>query len=333
MNENWRLAAIGAGGTIALYLIVTGMLGLFWSFEPKRFDAGAAASTLAKERDERIVPGYTTGATAIALTSQLLDKPGGFVANDLLPPGVWLDNMSNFERGAVLQLRDFALILRNEWGRPPSQSPEDPDLAEAQEQFQIDTASWAFPSAEGSYRRGAEHLQRYLTRLADDNPQDAHFNPRADQLGEWLGLVQKRLSALTQALSQSVASVPALPATGQTDTALPAPSQAASPALPSPTGWTTRDNIFYEARGQSWALIHLLSAVQVDFAPVLEKRIATVAMNNLVHELEATQDTIWSPVILNGDGFGLVANHSLVMAAYLARANAAITQLRDSLGR
>jgi hypothetical protein len=36
-------------------------------------------------------------------------------------------------------------------------------------------------------------------------------------------------------------------------------------------------------------------------------------------------------VILNGTGFGLVANHSLVMASYISRANAAVIDLRDLL--
>ena len=36
-------------------------------------------------------------------------------------------------------------------------------------------------------------------------------------------------------------------------------------------------------------------------------------------------------MVLNGDGFGLVANHSLVMASYISRANAAIIDLRNLL--
>jgi hypothetical protein len=38
-------------------------------------------------------------------------------------------------------------------------------------------------------------------------------------------------------------------------------------------------------------------------------------------------------MILNGSGFGLWANHSLVMASYLTRANAAIVDLRDLLAQ
>jgi hypothetical protein len=36
-------------------------------------------------------------------------------------------------------------------------------------------------------------------------------------------------------------------------------------------------------------------------------------------------------VVLNGGGFGVFANHSLVMANYIARANAAVIDLRRLL--
>jgi hypothetical protein len=38
-------------------------------------------------------------------------------------------------------------------------------------------------------------------------------------------------------------------------------------------------------------------------------------------------------MILNGEGFGFVANHSLVMASYISRANAAVIELRMLLER
>ena len=40
-----------------------------------------------------------------------------------------------------------------------------------------------------------------------------------------------------------------------------------------------------------------------------------------------------SPVILNGGGFGLVTNYSLVMASYISRANAAVIDLRNLLSQ
>ena len=89
----------------------------------------------------------------------------------------------------------------------------------------------------------------------------------------------------------------------------------------------------YEARGTAWALIHFLKAAEIDFAEVLKDKNAQVSLKQIIRELEGTQETVWSPVILNGTGFGLFANHSLVMASYISRANAAIIDLRDLIAQ
>jgi hypothetical protein len=91
--------------------------------------------------------------------------------------------------------------------------------------------------------------------------------------------------------------------------------------------------VFYEARGQAWALSHLLRAIEVDFADVLVKKNATVSLRQVIRELEAAQETLWSPMILNGSGYGLLANHSLVMANYISRANAGLIDLRQLLSQ
>ncbi len=99
------------------------------------------------------------------------------------------------------------------------------------------------------------------------------------------------------------------------------------------TPWSEIDDVFYEARGTAWALIHFLKAAEVDFADVLANKNARVSLRQIIRELEATQATIWSPMILNGSGMGMLANHSLVMASYISRANAAIVDLRDLLSQ
>jgi hypothetical protein len=91
--------------------------------------------------------------------------------------------------------------------------------------------------------------------------------------------------------------------------------------------------LFYEARGAAWALVHLLKAVELDFESVLQKKNALISLRQIIRELEATQEAVWSPVILNGSGFGLFANHSLVMASYISRANAAVIDLRSLLSQ
>src|SRR5690606_34801389 len=99
------------------------------------------------------------------------------------------------------------------------------------------------------------------------------------------------------------------------------------------TPWTELDDVYYEARGTTWALILFLRALEQDFDSVLEKKNAKVSLQQIIRELEATQAPLFSPVILNGTGFGLVANHSLTMASYISRANAAIIDLRELLAQ
>ena len=59
----------------------------------------------------------------------------------------------------------------------------------------------------------------------------------------------------------------------------------------------------------------------------------TVSVRQIIRELEASQEPVWSPMILNGSGFGVLANHSLVMANYISRANAAVIDLRQLLNQ
>ena len=97
------------------------------------------------------------------------------------------------------------------------------------------------------------------------------------------------------------------------------------------TPWTEIDDVFYEARGAAWALVHFLHALQVDFEDVLRKKNAQVSFRQIIRELEATQEPLHAPMVSNGSQFGMFANHSLIMANYIARANAAIIDLRKLL--
>ncbi len=85
------------------------------------------------------------------------------------------------------------------------------------------------------------------------------------------------------------------------------------------------------SRGTAWALVHFLRAAEFDFAHVLADKNAEVSVRQIIRELEASLGPMRSPMILNGGGYGLFANHSLVMASYLARANAAVINLRELL--
>ena len=320
-----------AGALIALYLAGCLALAWWWNHEPDQFAVRENATLQAQRSNREVVTGYTTTAALIRLARTLLEKRGGYLANDIFPPGVWMDNVPNWEFGALTQLRDAARAYRIDFARSQSQSTEDPDLAQAEGKFFFDNSSWVFPPSESEYSAGTELLIAYLERLSDPAQPDAQFYARADNLQQWLQGVETRLGSLSQRLSASVGK-------RQLNIDL-AGDAAAVQATDAPsereykTPWLEIDDVFYEARGQTWALLHLLRAMGYDFGDVLDKKNARVSLQQIIRELEPTQQAVWSPVILNGDGLGLLANHSLVMASYISRANAGIIDLRTLLAQ
>jgi|TARA_B110000116_G_scaffold198318_1_gene173100 hypothetical protein len=325
LDNGWlKIAAI----ILALYLLLVMAIGIYWSLVPQSFSVTANAA-LKLNSQQQSVTGAVTTATIIQVAESLLDKPGGLISNDISPPGIWLDNMPSWEYGVLIQLRDMSKAMRESFSRSQSQSLEDTDLAKSESRFNFNSDSWAMPSSESEYRDGILFLDRYLVRLVSNQNVDAQFYARADNLNYWLRTVETRLGNLSQRLSASVGQ-------RRLNTDLAGESDALQ-ATPAPremlvkTPWTEIDNVFYEARGAAWALAHFLQAVEVDFAAVLQKKNARVSLSQIIRELEASQQTVYSPMILNGSGFGLLANHSLVMASYISRANAAIIDLRSLL--
>ncbi|WP_286916856.1 MULTISPECIES: DUF2333 family protein [Pseudomonas] len=318
-------------GALAVYLVVTLLLGWYWSEEPELFPVQQNAQAAAQRDGRQMVVGYTTVETLKAVASTLLNKPGGYISNDRFPPGLWMDNMPSWEYGVLVQVRDLSRALRKDFARSQSQSAEDGDLARAEPRFNFDNKSWVLPSSESEFQEGINLLTRYQNRLSDPSQTNALFYTRADNLNNWLGDVGTRLGSLSQRLSASVGRVK-LNTTLKTESVIAGQAPQVDEEIVE-TPWMQIDNVFYEARGQAWALSHLLRAIEVDFADVLAKKNATVSVRQIIRELEASQAPVWSPMILNGSGFGMWANHSLVMANYISRANAAVIDLRQLLSQ
>ncbi len=319
MSDKLKWALISAPSSIIVLCLV---LSLWWGLMPNNLVSTAS-------QNDTKVAGYKTTTAMIDVTSWLLDKPGGFLSNDILPPGLIMDNMPAFELGALEQVRDLSLAMRLEFSRSQSQSSDDKDLVEAQQKLNISHTNWAFPSSEKQYALAISALERYRARLIDADQRDGQFYTRADNLADWLKKVEKNLGSVSQKLSASV---------GQerlnTDLAGD-PNAKQSTYTPKElmvkTSWFKIDDVFYESKGSCWAILHFLKAAEVDFEQVLRKKNALVSLRQIIRDLEATQHTIWSPMVLNGDGFGVLANHSLVMANYVSRANAALIDLRALL--
>lgn len=319
------------------YVTVIGLLGIYWSHEPSLFDARSVALQAAAGDESKLaVPGYITTSALIEIGETLLDKPGGYLGNDISVPSLYLDNMPSWEFGVLTELRDSVRTLRNDFGRAQSQSQEDRDLMQAEAKLHYDPYHWILPRTEDEYRQGLQALHNYRDRLALGRGGDARFFVRADNLNIYLAMVEKRLGSLAYRLSANVREM----RFQTTDTALvvTAPVVLAEGESPLQTNaiseitentpWREIDNVFYEARGYIWALLHTLKAIEIEFHDVLVSKKALTPLQRIIHKLENTQQAVWSPLIFNNSGFGMLTNHSLVMTSYLSRANAAIIDLR-----
>ena len=127
VTEDW----IGGKGSFkwaavafCAYLLLVFILGIYWSREPQEIAVEQPGSG-------PVVVGTATTNMLIAVSETLLDKPGGFLTNDITPPGLFLDNMPAWEYGVLIQVRDLTRALRESFSRSQSQSTEDAALAKA----------------------------------------------------------------------------------------------------------------------------------------------------------------------------------------------------------
>ena len=302
----------------ALIFLILVFFSFHWSNEPGLIPTS--------HNESESVSGYRIVSTLIEVVDVLLNKPGGYLSNDVIPPSVWLDNIPSWEFGVLVQVRDLSKALRESFSRSQSQSSEDPDLSFAEPRFNVDHLSWAVPWPESEYAEGQEFLASYMERLNGKRSPAAEFFSRADNLRYWLLTVETRLGSISQRLSSSVGKrrIAGLP---------DKESSAENVRRHVRTSWLLIDNVFYEARGTAWALVHFLRAVDIDFGDVLEKKKARASLQQIIYELESSLQIVHAPFILNGNGYGIFANHSLVMASYISRANAALIDLRELLSQ
>lgn len=312
-RENAPHYGLWAVSALATLLLGFWLLSWYWSLEPAPLAKPAKGQQAAK--------GVATTDNLIKSIQVLLNKPGGFISNDVMPPGDIMDNMPSWEYGALIQLRDFTHVLRDEISRSQSQSVRDPDLAVAEPKLNIQRNSWAFPRAEGAYGDAIEALKRYRDRLNGKEQPTAHFYVRARNLKLWLELVSQRLGSLAEQLeltSGEAATRPIINTGGK------APVSKSLQRI----SWWQSDNIFYKARGASWALLNLCRGIEVDFHDVLVQKHALSSFDNLEEALKAAQRPMYSPMVMTGDDFGIFANHTLTLASFLASANTTVINLQ-----
>ncbi|WP_136247592.1 DUF2333 family protein [Halomonas borealis] len=271
---------------LAIYLLVAVGLGIWWSRTP--------ALEAAQQADA--APGAASVDGLSGLVDTLLDKPGGYLRNDMTPPGLWLDNMPAWELGVLDQARWLSQSLV---GRDASA------LDAARTALEGDGDDGVYPSTEHRLEQARSALQGYRRSLGGGSG----VAVEGRELAAWLEGVARRLDDMGRRLSASVANPEAL---AGLDLDVEDGAQK--------TPWYRLDNVFFEARGQTWALHRLLEAIHRDQAARIEAAGLAVRWDALSAELELSQRRLWSPVVLNGSGFGPFANHSLTMAHHVLRA-------------
>jgi hypothetical protein len=327
----WR---VGAG-----LFLVGWALAIYWSRMPKPFQVEKTTNAMAvsyghREETEPLPVGYRTVATTLRLAEILLEKPGGFMHNDWVPMSRWTDNMRNWERGAIQQLRIMTLGLYQEISRQGPQAPVHEDLEKAFAMFSVSERQWFPRSSESQYRKGIAHLENYLQLMADSESEGRYFATRQDRLINWLTLQQNQLGTYSTKMQMNVGAqtydtTVLSSEAGEVEELAPGETVVANAGDVTP--FFKRDNVFYEVRGGVYVMYHCMLAIRKDFEDLINQQGGMGPMNRIINELEAANKPISSPMVLNGREFGVLQNHSLVMASHLAKAHLAMTELQQQL--
>ena len=86
-----------------LLLVIFSGIGFYWSQEPDMPPAKIFNPSPQSLSVNPPVTGTQTVQALMLIGETLLSKPGGYLSNDRLPPGLLLDNIPNWEFGAFNQ--------------------------------------------------------------------------------------------------------------------------------------------------------------------------------------------------------------------------------------
>lgn len=249
---------------------------------------------------------------AVALAAALIEREvdgNRWVANDpFFMPGHLLDNMPNFQQGAMYALSRFALEMSDQLGRTRGSSEVDKDLDKAAGLLKYPGDIWIFDfstslaptaSSEAQYRAARRSLLAYNERLAAGA---ATYERRADNL-------QAALTRFTADLGSSSAIV---------DRRL---ERAGGLGID-----TGADDVFYAAKGRLYGYHLLLREIGRDFDEVIQGRDLGAAWAAMLASIRQAAE-LDPLVVRNGAPDGTLSpSHLASLGFYLLRAR---TQLRE----
>lgn len=246
---------------------ISGTIGLREGFsEPDLFDhkIDEVQQTYSTQPTINLPVGFLYANTLTQLAKTLLYKPGGYLSNDIAPHSKKLNNLKNWEYGVLVLLRDGTSVLRNHFAYISGQS-EDPDLALVEPYFYFPYDRWALPSTEAEYKKGIKAMNRYMARLerGKDRHPRSRFRDGADELSQYIQVVVLRVSGLQTRLNTNSSK-----------------KDYKRPVSVDPY------KMYYEARGATWSLIHIFTAIKYDFSDILTNRRAIGLIDKVILELK-----------------------------------------------
>lgn len=276
------------------------------------------------------VIGEATAAAFVYTVDTLLHKNGGYTANDILVKVGNFDNMPSFERGVIAEARELGYAMRDRFSRGNSNDTANIDLKEVQPLINFSDDAWnPLADSEMNYTKAIKHARNYLQAISNPQDNSAQFFARANSLERYFDKVSQRLGDLSQQLTASTGEVRENTDLANDPSAVQ--STVSNSVVYAKTPWLQIDNVFWQAKGESWALLHYMKAIQIDFESVLNDKNAMPTVKQIIRELEKTQLDFTSPMVMNGNGRGLVPNYSLYMANCITRAKSSIQELQKIL--
>ncbi|MDA3874871.1 MAG: DUF2333 family protein [Kiritimatiellae bacterium] len=315
-------------------LMIGTAISIYWSLFPATFNVDEVARERAalyehREPDQPLPRGYRTTSVIIHLADQLFTKPGGYLANDWNPMSKIPDNMRNWEYGYVTQLRIMVQGLRYELSRSGPQSEEHESLRMAESKFNFTHDSLVLPSTESQYQEGIRLLETYLDDLNSAKSEARFFAARQDMVIRWLERQKVMLGNYTAQLQRNVGPSTYDVGVLTEDVLSMEPFlDAAKEDQDEVHGFFERDDVFYQVRGGAYVMYHVMLAMRTDCEDLFNSSKAMGIVNRVLNELENANNPMRSPMVLNGKEFGFMQNHSMVMAAHLAKAHLAIQELQ-----
>jgi hypothetical protein len=270
--------------------------------------------------DQVTISSETHGVLAMTTADMMEPLVSRWLPNDLLLPRAVVDDLPNFELGALDIARHNTRVLRDNLSRMRTTDQIDSDLDESFKLFANDELKWLIPSAESKFSAGIESLRKYNTRL--DNGQ-AKYYPRADNLVQ---LVDQYISALGGINTRLINAKggPSLTYETEGDN-----STSQEMVIDTQVSWFKIDDNFFFARGSAYALLHSMRAVRVDFKDVLDDKNSLELIDKIIEILERCE---LSPfIVFNADYDSIFANHSTAMAMLLQDARAKMSSLSRAL--